>query len=105
MLGRLLGLVLIVSGRGWNSLKIMSEFLSTKGFRWSNSLCSVACTKQEGLTLLKEQAQALKLLSEGKDVFVYSKSLCYQLLPLLMDYKLGRTSAPLVHRNPELKSP
>ncbi len=50
----------------------------------------------EGLTLLKEQVQVLKLLSEGREVFVwfptgYGKSLCYQLLPFLMDYKLGMT--------------
>ncbi len=68
--------------------------------------------KQEGLILKEQQVRALKLLSEGRDVFVwsptwYGKSLCYQLLhvhmcypvPFLMDYKLGRTNGPLVARS------
>ena len=60
--------------------------------------------KQEGLILKEQQVCALKLLSEGRDVFVwfptgYGKSLCYQLLPFLMDYKLGRTKGPLVARS------
>jgi len=43
--------------------------------------------------------EAVKHLSEGKDVFVwfptgYGKSICYQLLPFVFDVKLGRTNAP-----------
>ncbi len=65
---------------------------------------ALSCLKQDGLTLMAEQAQALKLLFEGRDVFIwfptgYGKSLCYQLLPFLMDYKLGRTKAPLVDKS------
>ena len=30
----------------------------------------VVCLKQDGLTLIAEQAQALKLLFEGRDVFI-----------------------------------
>ncbi len=41
----------------------------------------LSSVKQEGLTLMAEQTQALKLLSEGRDIFVwfptgYGKSLC-----------------------------
>ena len=73
---------------------------------------ALSCVKQEGLILKEQQVRALKLLSEGRDVFVwsptwYGKSLCYQLLhvhmcypvPFLMDYKLGRTNGPLVARS------
>ena len=42
---------------------------------------ALSSVKQEGLTLMAEITQALKLLSEGRDVFVwfptgYGKSLC-----------------------------
>ena len=60
--------------------------------------------KQEVLSLKDQQVEAIKLLSEGKDVFVwfptgYGKSVCYQLLPFVFDVKLGRTNAPLVDRS------
>ncbi len=50
---------------------------------------------QEGLavSLMTEQANAFKLLSEGNNV------LCGQLLLVVMDYKLGKTNAPLVDRS------
>ena len=48
--------------------------------------------------------EAVKRLSEGKDVFVwfptgYLKSICYQLLLFVFDVKLGRTNVPLVDRS------
>ena len=60
--------------------------------------------KQEGLSVKDQQVEAVKLLSEMKDVFVwfptgYRKSICYQLLPFVFDVKLGRTNAPLVDRS------
>ena len=62
--------------------------------------------KQEGIiiSLKDQQVEAVNLLSEGKDVFVwfptgYGKSTCYQLLPFAFDVKLGRTNAPLVDRS------
>ncbi len=53
-----------------------------------------SCVKQEGLIFKEQQVHALKLLLKARDIFVwfptgYAKSLCYQLLPFLMDYKLG----------------
>ena len=60
--------------------------------------------KQEGHCLKDQQVEAVKCLSEGKDVFVwfptgYGKSICYQLLPFIFDVKLGRTNTPLVDRS------
>ena len=61
--------------------------------------------KQEGIiiSLKDQQVEAVKLLSEGKDVFVWFPtgygSICYQLLPFVFDVKLGRTNAPLVDRS------
>ena len=65
---------------------------------------ALLCLKQEGLLLKDKQSMAVKLLSDGKDVFVwfptgYGKSICYQLLPFVFDYKLGKTDAPLVERS------
>ena len=65
---------------------------------------SLSCLNQEGLTLKEEQIKAVELLSKGKDVFVwfptgYGKSILYQLLPFVFDYKLGLTNAPLVERS------
>ena len=65
---------------------------------------ALSCVKQEVLSLKDQQVEAVKLLSEGKDIFVwfltgYGKSICYQLLPFIFDIKLGRTNAPLVDRS------
>ena len=65
---------------------------------------TLSCVKREGLCLKDQQEEAVKRLSEGKDVFVwfptgYGKSICYQLLPFVSDVKLGRTNAPLVDRS------
>ena len=65
---------------------------------------ALSCVKQEGISLKDQQVETVKLLSEGKDVFVwfptgYGKSICYQLLPFVFDVKLGRTNAPLVDRS------
>jgi len=65
---------------------------------------ALSCVKQEGLSLKDQQVEAVKLLSEGNDVFVwfptgYGKFICYQLLPFVFDVKLDRTNAPLVGKN------
>ena len=64
---------------------------------------ALSYVKQEGLSLKDQQVEAVKRLSEGKDVFVwfptgYGKSICYQLLPFVVDVKMGRTNAPLIDR-------
>ena len=46
------------------------------------------------LSLKEEQRLAVKAIYEGRDVFVwlptgYGKSLCYQTIPFVIDYKLG----------------
>ena len=58
-----------------------------------------ACIGRDDLVLKSKQLEALKALYQGKDCFVwlptgYGKSLCYQLLPFLFDYKRGRINAP-----------
>ena len=49
------------------------------------------------IALKEEQQEAVKAIYEGKDVFVllptsFGKSLCYQVLPFVMDYKYSCTS-------------
>ena len=60
---------------------------------------ALSCVRQEHLSLKDKQLEALRLLYQGHDVFLwvptgYGKSICYQLLPFLFDLKLGRTSSP-----------
>ena len=79
--------------------------MASSSFDFDRALAyALSCVKQEGLSLKDQQVEAVKLLSEGKDVFVwfptgYGKSICYQLLPFVFDVKLGRTNAPLVDRS------
>ena len=79
--------------------------MASSSFDFDRALAyALSCVKQEGLSLKDQQVEAVKLLSEGKTVFVwfftgYGKSICYQLLPFVFDVKLGRTNAPLVDRS------
>ena len=48
------------------------------------------------IALKEEQQEAVKVIYDGKDVFVllptgFGKSLCYQVLPFVMDYKYSCT--------------
>ena len=48
-----------------------------------------------GLVLKKEQLQTIRNLYNGKDVFLwlptgFGKSICYEVLPFLFDYKSSR---------------
>ena len=72
--------------------------MASSSFDFDRALAyAFSCVKQEGLSLKDQQVEAVKLLSEGKDVFVwfptdYGKSICYQLLPsYLMSSWVGPT--------------
>jgi len=79
--------------------------MASSSFDFDRALAyALSCVKQEGHSLKDQQVEAVKLLSEGKDVFVwfptgYGKSICYQLLPFLFVVKLCRTKASLVDRS------
>ena len=81
------------------------EASSSSSFDFDRVLAyALSCVKQEGSSLKDQQVEAVKLLSEGKDVFMwfptgYGKSICYQVLPFIFEVKLGRTNAPLVDRS------
>ena len=65
---------------------------------------ALSCVSQKDLVLKPKQEEALTHLYDGQDVFVwfptgYGKSLCYQLLPFMFDFKLKRTSSPRVERS------
>ena len=60
--------------------------------------------KQEGLSLKGQQEEAVKLLSEGKDILrdsllAMESPYATSLLPFVFDIKLGRTNAPLIDRS------
>ena len=58
---------------------------------------ALSCIGQQDLTLKPKQEEALVHLYDGRDMSAwfptgYGKSLCYQLLPFIFDFKLKRTS-------------
>ena len=62
---------------------------------------ALSCFGQEKLTLKAKQEEVLTNLYDGRDVFAwfptgYGKSLCYQLLPFLLDFNLKQTCSPRV---------
>ena len=59
---------------------------------------ALSCLGQEDIVLKEKQSEAIKSIYEEKDVFAwlptgYGKSLRYQLLLFLFDFKLGRPRA------------
>ena len=58
---------------------------------------ALSCIGRQDLTLKPKQEEALVHLYNGRDIFDwfptgYGKSLCYQLLSFLFDFKLKQTS-------------
>ena len=56
------------------------------------------CLKFTG-RIKERQREAVQALYEGKDIFLwlptgYGKSICYQILPFLFDFKLKRAALP-----------
>ena len=65
---------------------------------------ALSCVGRKNLVLKPKQEEALIYFYDGQDVLAwfptgYSKTLCYQLLPFMFDYKLKRTSSPQVERS------
>ena len=65
---------------------------------------SLSCLQLQSLTLRPKQEEALFHLYSGRDVFAwfptgYGKSICYQLLPFMFDFKLKRTTAQQAKRS------
>ena len=55
---------------------------------------ALSCVHRDGFVLKPKQAEAIKFIYDEEDVFLwlptgYKKSVCYQVLPFLFDYKLG----------------
>ena len=64
----------------------------------SGLVYALSCLKQDTLQLKPKQIDAIRSIYDGKDVFLwlptgYGKSICYQVLPFLFDFKLGKTSS------------
>ena len=62
-----------------------------------------ACIGNKDLVLKPKQVEVLEAVYNGSDTFVwfptgYGKSLCYQLLPFMFDFRRGSTEAQDTHR-------
>ena len=76
----------------------MSEFSSAVAYMYA-----LSCLQQEHIVLKDKQLEVLQELYEGNDVCVwfptgYGKSICYQLLPFMFDYKFKRVGAPALEQ-------
>ena len=68
--------------------------LETDNFESAVSF-ALRCLQSSGLVLKPQQKEAVNLVWDGKDVFIllptgFGKSIIYELLPFLFDYKLER---------------
>ena len=64
---------------------------------------ALACIGNKDLVLKPKQVEVLEAVYNGSDTFVwfptgYGKSLCYQLLPFMLDFRRGSTEAQDTHR-------
>ncbi len=64
---------------------------------------ALACIGNKDLVLKPKQVEVLEAVYNGSDTFVwfptgYGKSLCYQLLPFMFDFRRGSTEAQDTHR-------
>ena len=81
----------------------MSQSESERKFN-SGVAYALSCLKQGNLVLKAKQLDAIKAIYEGRDVFLwlptgYGKSVCYQALPFLFDFKLDKTKSSLTDRS------
>ena len=65
---------------------------------------ALLCLGQADLILKKEQREAIKAIYDGCDAFIwlptgYGKSICYQCLPFLFDFKLGKVDLPPLYQS------
>ena len=86
---------------------IMQYFPCSSGFiRFTLSMAqfceavsnALRCINREQHKLKAKQEEALRHLYQGKDIFAwiptgFGKSICYQLLPFMYDYKRGCSSS------------
>ena len=75
-------------------------FLQTVNFE-SALAHALRCLESSDLILKPQQKEATRLVWEGKGVFVllptgFGKSIIYEILPFLFDYKLGRLTYFLI---------
>ena len=73
-------------------LVVMDDFTSSLTY-------ALSCLKCGDMKLKKKQLEAMKAIYDGNDVFLwlptgYGKSICYQAIPFLYDYKLKRATLP-----------
>ena len=59
---------------------------------------ALRCLESSDFVLKPQQKEAIRLVWEGKDVFIFlptgfGKSIIYEVLPFLFDHKLGRVDA------------
>ena len=62
---------------------------------------AVSKAGKEGIVLKPEQLQAVHHIYEGRDVFLwlpttFGKSICHEVLPFLLDCKLGKSESSIV---------
>ena len=78
--------------------RICSFYVVDRQRRLSFAVCKAG---KEGIVLEPEQLQAVRHIYEARDVFLwlpttFGKSICNEMLPFLLDCKLGKTESSIV---------